>query len=137
MLPDLPTYEHFVYTLPQNYPSIRQSTLVIVRYGAAFAELTGAVIFDNDISLTVWEDLNFAQGVIQGYSYAVSRGTERLYWYDPQPHPNDPTLAATFPHHRHIPPDIKHHRLPAPELSFTRPNLPLLIAEIERNLLHP
>nr|HDM59811.1 hypothetical protein [Bacillota bacterium] len=93
-------------------------------------------MFDGDITMTVWEDLNFAQRVIQGYSYAVSRGAERLYWYDPQPHPNDPTLAATFPHHKHIPPDIKHHRIPAPGLSFTCPNLPLLIAEIERDLLH-
>jgi len=30
---------------------------------------------------------------------------------------------------------IKHHRVPAPELSFTRPNLPVLIAEIERDRL--
>jgi len=33
------------------------------------------------------------------------------------------------------PPDINHHRIPAPDLSFTRPNLPLLIEEIERELL--
>jgi hypothetical protein len=137
MLPDRPDYERLVYALQQSYPSIRQSTLVVVRYGAAFAELTGTIMFDGDVTLTVWEDLNFARSVIQGYSYAVNRGAERLYWYDPQPHPNDPTLAATFPHHKHIPPDIKHHRIPAPELSFTRPNLPFLITEIERDLLHP
>jgi hypothetical protein len=44
--------------------------------------------------------------------------------------PNDPTLASTHPHHKHIPPDIKHHRIPAPGLSFTQPNLPFLIEEI-------
>ncbi len=38
---------------------------------------------------------------------------------DSQPHPDDPTLASTDPHHRHIPPDIKHHRIPASGLSFT------------------
>ena len=43
----------------------------------------------------------------------------------------DPVLAATFPHHKHVPPDVKHHRIPAPELTFTSPNLPFLIAEIE------
>ena len=59
---------------------------------------------------------------------------ERLI-YTSWPHPNDPTLAATFPHHKHIPPDIKRHRIPAPDLSFTDPNLPTLIAEIERDLL--
>jgi len=31
-------------------------------------------------------------------------------------------------------PSIKHHRIPAPELSFTRPNLPVLIEEVERLL---
>lgn len=45
-------------------------------------------------------------------------------------HPNDPTLAATFPHHKHEPPDIKHNRSPAPSISFDSPNLPKLIAEI-------
>ncbi len=41
----------------------------------------------------------------------------------------------THPHHKHIPPDIKHNRVPAPGLSFTQPNLPFLIEEIERELL--
>jgi hypothetical protein len=56
---------------------------------------------------------------------------ERLFWYDDFPHPDDPTLASTFPHHKHIPPDIKHNRIPAPNMSFTRPNLPALIQEID------
>jgi hypothetical protein len=51
--------------------------------------------------------------------------------YDSFPHPHIPELASTHPHHKHIHPDIKHNRVPAPELSFTRPNLPFLIAEIE------
>ena len=59
-------------------------------------------------------------------------GGEKLYWYDPQPHSNDPTLTSTAPHHKHVPPDIKHHRIPAPGLSFDRANLPLLIEEVER-----
>ncbi len=53
-------------------------------------------------------------------------------WYDSQPHPNDPTLASTHIHHKHIPPDIKHNRIPAPIMSFTHPNLPELIFEIEQ-----
>jgi len=48
-----------------------------------------------------------------------------------QPHPSDPALQSTDPHHKHIPHDIKHHRIPAPEMSFTQPNLPTLIREIE------
>lgn len=52
-------------------------------------------------------------------------------WYDSQPHPDDLTLSSTDPHHKHVPPNIKHHRVPAPQMSFTRPNLPVLIEEIE------
>jgi hypothetical protein len=50
------------------------------------------------------------------------------------PHPKDPSLAVTDPHHKHIPPDVKRHRIPAPELSFTKPNLPFLIQEIAQLL---
>jgi hypothetical protein len=45
------------------------------------------------------------------------------------------TLMSTQPHHKHVLPDIKHHRVPAPDLSFTRPNLPFLVEEIERQML--
>jgi hypothetical protein len=48
-----------------------------------------------------------------------------------QPHPNDPSLASTDPHHKHVPPNIKRNRIPAPQMSFTQPNLPALIQEIE------
>ena len=41
------------------------------------------------------------------------------------------TRQAEYPHHKHIPPDIKHHRVPATEMGFVRPNLPVLIQEIE------
>jgi hypothetical protein len=30
-----------------------------------------------------------------------------------------------------VPPDIKHNRIPAPAMSFSHPNLPALIREIE------
>jgi hypothetical protein len=70
--------------------------------------------------------------VIDEYGYEVWREEKKLYWYDSQPHPNDPELQSTHPHHKHVPPDIKHNRLPAPALSFTRPNLPALIAELEQ-----
>jgi hypothetical protein len=135
MLPSLPEYELQVYSLPDRYSKIQHSTLVVVRRGPAFAELSGTVEFEGGITLTVWEDLNFVRGVIQGYGYAVDRHGERLYWYDSQPHPNDSSLAATFPHHKHVPPDIKRHRVPAPGIAFDHPNLPALIEEIERDLL--
>jgi len=46
-----------------------------------------------------------------------------------------PELTSTDPHHKHVPPDLKHHRVPASHLSFERPNLPFLIKEIEQTLL--
>jgi len=136
-LRSLPKYETFIYTLAQHYPIIRRSTLVVVRRGATIAVVNGEVELAGGIRLVVREKLSFAQasGTLVGYGYEVWRGEKELHWYDSQEHPGDPMLASTYPHHKHIPPDIKHHRVPAPGLSFDRPNLPFLIAEIERDLL--
>ena len=41
---------------------------------------------------------------------------------------NQPTEVG---HHKHVPPDIRHHRIPAPGMSFVVPNLPGLLREIE------
>ncbi len=152
-------YEQFIYTLPSRHSSVRLSTLVLTPPGLDTARLTGYVTFGQDCVLCVYELLDFQQGVIEEYRYEVTRcmppfadrplpaaseycranypGKVKLYWYGSWPHPNDVTLAATHPHHKHIPPDIKHHRIPAPDLSFTQPNLPYLIQEIERELLPP
>jgi len=81
--------------------------------------------------LRVFEYLDLTDGEIFDYSYAVFRGDEKIRWYDPQPHPENPALASTFPHHRHEPPDIKHNRKPAPGISFHAPNLPTLIKDCE------
>lgn len=128
-------YEQFVYMLPQHYPVIRRSPLTVVRRGAAVAILMGDIEIDH-YRLVVREKLSFASGTgrIMDYGYEVWQGQEKLYWYDSQEHPDDPTLAKTHPHHKHIPPDIKHHRVPAPGLSFVQPNLPFLIREIEQLL---
>ena len=89
------------------------------------------MFFSNGIRLRLREELDFDAGLITSYGYEVYRGAERLYWYDDFPHPNDPNLVSTFPHHKHVPPDIKHNRIPALEIRFNRPNLPVLIREIE------
>jgi len=70
--------------------------------------------------------------LITSYGYEIYRSKERLCWYDDFPHPDDSHLALTFPHHKHVPPNIKRNRVPSPEISFTRPNLLVLIQEIER-----
>ncbi len=126
-------YERFVYTLQQQFPSITRSTLVVIQRGRQYAELSGELIFTEEYRLLIYERLTWDDGplTIEGYSYEAWHGSEKLHWYDSQPHPGDPTLASSDPHHKHIPPDIKHHRIPAPEMSFTQPNLPFLIHEIE------
>jgi Family of unknown function (DUF6516) len=135
-LNSLVEYEEFIYTLPQQFPAIDYSTLVVARRGVGAATLRGELIFSGGVRLVVSERLMLDAGSLRivSYGYEVWRGAEKLYWYDSQPHPNDPLLAGAPPHHKHIPPDIKHHGLPAPELSFTRANLPFLIAEIEQAL---
>ena len=126
-------YERFVYELTNQFPSIRQSTLTFVRRGATLARVAGELFFKYNIRLVVRERVVYDRlpVVIDGYGYEVWRREEKLYWYDSQPHPDDALLQETHPHHKHVPPDIKHNRLPAPGMSFTQPNLPLLIQEIE------
>jgi Family of unknown function (DUF6516) len=129
-------YELFVYSLGEHFPSVRRSSLVCTRRGATLARVAGDVHFDRGIRLVVRERLVFDRlpARIDSYGYEVWRGEEKLYWYDSQPHPDEPALKSTHPHHKHVPPDIKHHRIPAPEISFERPNLPVLIGEIEELL---
>ena len=130
----LADYELFIYALQDNYPSIQTSTLTVIHQANAVATVEGDLLFRNGLRLRVLEVVRFdmAPPRLSRYGYEVWRGGDKLYWYDSQPHPNDPVLAATDPHHKHVQPDIKHHRVPAPELSFTHPNLPFVIEEIER-----
>jgi Family of unknown function (DUF6516) len=125
-------YELFLYTLTELFPVICRSTLTFVRRGASLARVAGELYFDNDIHLVIRERVLYDRlpAMIDSYGYEVWRGEEKLYWYDSQPHPGRPLLQSTHPHHKHIPPDLKHNRVPAPEMSFTQPNLPALIQEI-------
>ncbi|MBN1888914.1 MAG: hypothetical protein JW850_13050 [Thermoflexales bacterium] len=102
--------------------------------GAWVGVLEGAIEFDHGIVLRVYERLDFARQRIMAYSYEAWQDQQQLYWYDPTEHPRDPTLSSSYPHHKHIQPDIKHHRIPAPEISFTHPNLPVLIEQVEELL---
>jgi hypothetical protein len=138
-LQSLRDYEAFVYTLPQQYPIVASSSLVVFQADENFATVRGDLYFVDGYRLVVRERLNMAAQplVILSYGYEVWRNAEKLYWYDPQPHPHIPELAATHPHHKHVPPDIRHNRVPAPGLSFGEPNLPFLIGEIEQILLNP
>ena len=125
-------YELFLYTLAQEFPAIRRSTLTFARLGASLARVAGELYFDHDVRLVARERLLYDRSplIIDWYGYEVWRGEQLLFWYNSQPHPNEPALQSTHPHHKHVPPDIKHHRVPAPDMSFVQPNLPALIREI-------
>ena len=114
-----------------NRPTIDRSTVVIWSASPYTGVAEGDVFFAQGIRLRLREELDFDSALITSYGYEVYQHENRLYWYDDFPHPNDPALAITFPHHKHVPPDIKHNHIPAPDLQFTHPNLPILIREIE------
>lgn len=135
LLPDFQTYSEIVYSLQERYASIHRSTLVLATIGSTLAKLEGQITFEGNVVLDVWELVDFEARRIRNYSYEIYRAGEKIAWYDPFEHPHSPELAKTFPHHKHIPPDIKRHRVLAPEISFEHPNLPSLIEEIEREVL--
>jgi hypothetical protein len=130
MLPSFEEYCALLADVPRRSQSIQSSTLRAFTLSRLTAEVEGEVQFDGGYVLVVWELVDLAQGRIANYSYELDRHGERVWWYDPMEHPEDPFLRSTFPHHKHIGPNIKHHRVPAPLLSFTEPNLPFLLSEV-------
>jgi hypothetical protein len=129
-------YEEFVYTLRERFPAIERSTLVAIPRGKRVAIVQGEITFAHGYRITIKERLSFdAEAVvIESYAYELWRGADKIGWYDSQPHPDDPLLQSTHPHHKHVSPDIKHNRTVAPEMSFTYPNLPALIHEVETSI---
>jgi len=128
-LKSLSDYSRFVAEL-LGQPNVQSSTVSVWSDSPYTSVAEGEVFFTNGLRLRMREEVDLDAGLIISYGYEIYRGEDRLYWYDDFPHPNDPTLAATMPHHKHVPPDIKHNRIPAPNMSFERPNLPILINEI-------
>jgi len=126
-------YELFLYTLKQQFPFVKHSTLILTRRGSSLARVSGELQFDHGFRLIVRERILYHRlpAVIDEYGYEAWRGHEKLYWYDAQPHPDAPALQSTYPHHKHIQPNIRNNRIPAPECRFTEPNLPIIIREIK------
>ena len=110
-------YELFLYTLTERFSSIRSSTVTFVRRGVSLGRVAGEICFDYGLRLVIRERLVWQRlpVVIDSYGYEVWQGDEKLYRYDSQPHPNEPDLESSYPHHKHISPNAKHHRVPAPD----------------------
>ncbi|HNB54120.1 MAG TPA: DUF6516 family protein, partial [Anaerolineales bacterium] len=112
-LRSLAAYSHFIAEQVERF-SIERSTLKVWSDSPYTGIAEGEVFFKEGYRLRMREELDFDAGLITAYGYEVYQGQEKLYWYDDFPHPNDPTLASTHPHHKHIHPNIKKHRIPAP-----------------------
>jgi len=135
MIKSISEYESFVNGLKNRYREIKVSKLAFKNQEPTIGELVGEIEFDRNIKLNISERIDFSKDKIESYRYEVYQGKSLLYWYDPHPHSDDPSIAITFPHHKHIYPDIKEHRVPAPGLSFDKTNLIFLIEEIVNNLV--
>ena len=129
-LKSLSEYSRFVSQIFSR-PNVERSTVVVWSNSLYTGTAEGEVWFKGKVKLRMREELDFDAGLITSYGYEVYRSDEKLYWYDDFPHPQDPSLASTFPHHKHIPPEMKRNRIPAPNISFEHPNLPVLIQELE------
>ena len=134
-LNDIGSYSGYVYALRERHPFITGSTLTLAPIGATLAKLEGRIECQNGIHFEVWELVDFAAHSIRTYSYEIYREEEKLCWYDPWEHPEIPALAATFPHHKHVPPNLREHRVPAPGIGFVSPNLDVVLEDVRRDLL--
>src|SRR6266852_4429714 len=105
-LTSLSDYSRFVAEL-LGQPNVQSSTVAVWSDSPYTSVTEGEVFFTNGLRLRMREEVDLDAGLIISYGNEVYRGEERLNWYDDFPHPNDPTLASTLPHHKHIPPDIK------------------------------
>ncbi|MEK7730168.1 MAG: DUF6516 family protein [candidate division KSB1 bacterium] len=135
MLNNYDEYAVFLSTLFERFIAIQEVEFNTYLTSATEGYAEGTITFSDAVTLTFIEHIDFAAKRLFKYGYTVYQAGAKIYYYDPQPHPNDPTLAATFPHHKHLPPDLKHHRIPAPAMTFEYSNLEFVIREIETTLL--
>lgn len=128
-------YSSFLFSLEYQFPEITNSQIKFYSIEPDLFFAKGTIEFNFEIRLTFHEAINFSKKRMVRYAYEVYQKNQLLYFYDPQEHPDDFNLASSFPHHKHIHPNIKRNRHPAPDLSFDRPNLHFLIREIIDQLL--
>ena len=128
-------YSNFLFSLDDKFPVISFSRINFYSIEPDLFLAKGTIEFNSEIRLTFHEVINFSKQRIVRYAYEVYQKNELLYFYDLQEHSEDSTLASTFPHHKHVSPNLKRNRQPAPGISFIKPNLPFLIQEIIDQLL--
>jgi len=128
-------YARQIFFLLADRATIESHTVAIYTTSQTIGITQGHVVFRSGHVLRVFEQVDFVVHRIVRYFYELTYEGEPLWWYDSMPHPDALELQSTHPHHKHIPPGIKRHRIAAAEMSFTRPNLPVLIDKVE-DLIH-
>lgn len=134
-LEDIANYSAFIYALADRHRFIIHSTLALAPIGATLAKLEGRIECQKAVHVEVWELVDFMGKRIRTYSYEVYRQEEKVCWYDSWPHPEIAALASTFPHHKHVLPNLRDNRVPAPGISFASPNLDAVLNDILRDWL--
>lgn len=79
MLPPFEDYCTQIARLPDQFSSIRSSTLTVYTIGPFAAEVEGQLIFDSGYELTVWELLDLDTRTIRSYSYELDHAGERVW----------------------------------------------------------
>lgn len=124
-------YTQLIFSLLADRPSVEQHTVSVYTTSRTTGIVRGQVVFHSEYVLRIFEQVDFLSRRILKYFYEVTYRGEQIWWYDPMPHPHDPELQSTHPHHKHVKPNIKRHRIPEARLSFVKPNLPWLVDEVE------
>jgi len=109
---------------------IENSTLTVWSTSKYTGIAEGELFIVKGYRVRIKEEIDFEAELITSYGYEVYKENQKIYWYDDFPHPNDESLTSTFPHHKHILPNIKRNRIPAPGISFSEPNLEFILNEI-------
>ncbi len=130
-------YARLIYSLLTDRPSLESHTVAVYTVSQTIGTTRGQIVYRSGHVLHVFEQIDFVSHRILNYFYELTCRGETLWWYDPMPHPDIPELQSTHPHHKHVPPDVKHQRIPAPGLSFAEPNLPRLLEEVESIIAAP
>lgn len=82
-------FETLIYSVPDSSSLFTHADLVLQRRGKTTYWLIGNVYFEKEIWLHVTEVLDFLfEDFILDYAYVVFGKSEKLYYYDSQPHPH-------------------------------------------------
>jgi hypothetical protein len=80
-------YELYLYTLAEEFPFVKHSTVTFIRLGSSLARVAGEIHFNNGVRLIVRERVLFQRLpiVLDWYGYEVYRERKTLLVRSPAP----------------------------------------------------